>query len=129
MGVLPVNKKEGKRKGKKSIGPRIKNGHTNRKPNKDCQMMPPQKIDASNSASTSFSYCLLFFSNCYRSDWRDELECSLFLLLWLPKHNFVDLDWERFLVVARFEPSTFQYYTWKIRPQDHSLAWWNKGNI
>ena len=34
MAVLPVTKKEGKRKGKKGIGPKMKNGHTKHKPNK-----------------------------------------------------------------------------------------------
>ena len=31
MGVVPVSKKEGKQKGKKGIGPRMKNGRTNQK--------------------------------------------------------------------------------------------------
>ena len=31
MGVLPVGKKEGKRKGKNGIGPRMKNGRANHK--------------------------------------------------------------------------------------------------
>ena len=33
MGVLPVSQKEGKRKGKNGIGPRIKNGRANLKQN------------------------------------------------------------------------------------------------
>ena len=33
MGVLPVSKKEGKRKGKNGIGPRMKNGRANLKQN------------------------------------------------------------------------------------------------
>ena len=33
MGVLPVSKKEGKQKGKNGIGPRMKNGRANLKPN------------------------------------------------------------------------------------------------
>ena len=51
-------------------------------------MAPPHKIDDSNDASTSFSSCLLFFSDYYYSDWHDEWECSLFLLLWLPRRDF-----------------------------------------
>ena len=34
---------------------------------------------------------------------------------------FVDLNWKRFLAAARFEPSTFQSNTWRIRPQDHGV--------
>ena len=48
------------------------------------------KINASNASTPlSFSSCLLFFSGCYCSDWRDECECSLFLLLWLPRRDFL----------------------------------------
>ena len=44
----------------------------------------------SNDATTyfSFSSSLLFFSHSYWSDWRDEWECSLFLLLWLLQRDF-----------------------------------------
>ena len=35
---------------------------------------------------------------------------------------FVDLNWKRFLVAARFEPSTFLSNTWRIRPQDHACC-------
>ena len=58
---------------------------------KYCQMVPPHKIDASNDAFTyfSFSSCPLFFSDCYCSDWRDELECSLLI----PQDHGVLLGW------------------------------------
>ena len=59
---------------------------------KYCQMAPLYKIYASNDASTSFSFFphLLFFSDCYCSNLRNELDCSLFLLLWL---RWIDFCW------------------------------------
>ena len=69
---------------------------------KYCQMAPPHKIDASNDASTSFSFSsrLLFFSDCYCSDWSNEWKCSLFLLpqryfllIWMEKDFCADKIW------------------------------------
>ena len=50
---------------------------------KYCQMAPPHKIDASNDASPSFSFCscLLFFSDCYCSDWWTKYRLCLILTL------------------------------------------------
>ena len=36
--------------------------------------------------------CLLFFSDCYYSDWRNEWACSLFLMLWLLRRDFCWFD-------------------------------------
>ena len=71
--------------------------------------------------------CLLFFSDCYCSDWRDERECSFFLLLWLPQWDYlliwIEKDFWR-LRDLNPQPSDLIHYELDHRTMVNCHNWW-----